>query len=141
MSRVVPMDQALTDEDRRYLRQLGANGMNMENRLDQEFPPDAEELAAFNMEERKAAAEVNGSGLTATDQTDIMEENARLKAELERLTGQLQPPPGDTPDYSGWLKADFEAEIDRVNAEDEEANLPKGTVNDMKTALLAYFAE
>lgn len=139
MSRMVPMDRALTDEDRRYLRQLGANGSNLEARLDRDFPPDPDELAEFNLDERKAAAEINGMGLTVGDQNDLAAENERLRAQLAALTGE--DPPGKTAveNYNGWKKADLEAEVDRVNAEDEEAKLPKGTVEEMKDALRAYF--
>lgn len=137
MSRTVPVDQALTEEDRRYLRQLGANGSNLEARIDQEFPPDADELAEFNMEERKTAAEMNGMGLTVGDQSDLVAENERLRAELEAALAGQNPPPAEG--YGGWSKAELEAEIDRVNAEDEEAELSKGKVDEMKAALKAYF--
>lgn len=133
MSRQIPMDQALTDEDRSYLRQRGAYGTAMEARLDQQFPPDPDELAAFDAAERRA----NGHGLTVDDQTALTDELARLRAEVAELRGGK----GSAPDYTGWKKADLEAEVDRVNAEDPEAKLSKGTVADMSAALQAYFAE
>lgn len=139
MSRQVPMDQALTDEDRRYLRMLGAQGMALEARLDDSYPPDPEELNAFNTAERKAAAELNGVGLNAEDQTALMRENERLLAELEALKAAQGGTP--QPYKPPTLKADLEAEIDRVNREDTDAGLVKGTVAEMTTALLTYFAE
>ena len=137
MSRAVPVDQALTDEDRHYLRQLGAHGQALEARLDEQFPPDSDAPAAFEKEERKQLAAMNGVGLNAYDQADLVNENERLKRELAELRG----PAADKPDYTGWKKADLEAEVDRVNLEDPNAGLVKGTVADMSAALTAYFAE
>ena len=137
MSRIIPMDQALTDEDRRYLRDRGAFGQATEERLDAMYPPDPEDMAAFEVEERKRAAAGSGVALSPTDQTSLIEENARLKAQLAALEGDSAPA---APNYDGWSKADLEAEVDRVNAEDSSAKLAKGTVGDMKAALTAYFA-
>jgi hypothetical protein len=131
MSREIPMDRALTDEDRSYLRQRGAYGSALEARLDQQFPPDPDSLAEFDAAERKA----NGHGLTPDDQTALTDEVARLRAQVAELTAAKA-----TVDYSGWKKADLEAEVDRVNAEDPNAGLAKGTVAEMSAALTAYFA-
>jgi hypothetical protein len=133
------MDEPLSEENRRYLRQLGAHGMALEARLDEAYPPDAEDLAAFEKQERKAAADLNGQGLTLQDQADLATENARLKAELEAMRAKQdsQPPP----DFSTMKKAELEAEIERVNGEDPDANLSKGTVAEMAAALTEYFAE
>lgn len=141
MSRVVPMDKALSDEDRRYLRMQGANGANIEARLDNDFPPDPDELNEFNMKERKAAAELNGEGLTLSDQAGLMNELEKLRAQLAQLEAEKAAGSPEKPNYNGWSKADLEAEIDRVNGEDEDAGLEKGTVNEMKSRLTEYFTE
>jgi hypothetical protein len=138
MSRQVPLDRALTDDDRRYLRQLGAHGMALEARIDETYEPDKDALAAFEKEERAAASKLNGAGLTQTDQDNLLEENARLRAQLAELQGDASEAPVD---YTGWKKAELEAEVDRVNAADATANLSKGTVDEMKAALTAYFTE
>jgi len=135
------MDEALSVEDRRYLRQMGANGMNLEARVDAEFPWDPDELAEFDRKERQALSEMNGSGLNADEQAGLVAEVARLRAELAKVTGGTPPPPSVAANYNGWKKADLEAEVDRVNAEDEDANLSKGTVEEMKAALTEYFTE
>ena len=137
MSRTVPMDKKLTDEDRRYLRQLGSHGNALELRIDSDFPPNADALARFETAERKLAAEANGVGLTVGDQAALADENARLRAELAALRSAAPV----TPNYNGWNKADLEAEIDRVNGEDSDAKLEKGKVGDMVLALTAYFSE
>lgn len=141
MSRVIPMDEALTDEDRRYLRSRGAFGDSLEKRLDEQYPPDAAKLEKFETAERKAAAEINGVGLSPDDQTALADENARLRAELAALRSGGQEPAPPVSSYSGWTKAQLEAEIDRVNGEDADAKLAKGKVADMAAALTAYFAE
>lgn len=143
MSRKVEADRALSDDDRRYLRGLGAHGAALESRIDAEYPPDAEALADFEKQERKASAELNGVGLTAGDQSALMAENERLRAELEALRAGQEPSEedGEPVDYSSWLKADLEAEVDRVNKQDPNAGLEKGKVDDMKAALTAYFTE
>jgi len=141
------MDQALADDDRRYLRGLGAHGMALEARLDEAYPPKAAALEKFERQEREAAAKLNGQGLTVQDQTDLQSENERLRAELAALRGgQDSQPPVETetnevPNYTGWKKAELEAEVDRVNADDPEAGLSKGTVAEMTEALTAYFTE
>lgn len=140
MSREVPLDRALSDEDRRYLRQLGSAGDNMERRLDAQYPPDAEELAAFEREHRKYLAKMNGAGATLDEQNALQDENARLRAELAALQDQLAAANPGVPSYTGWKKAELEAEIDRVNAEDPEAKLEKGLVQEMVERLTAYFA-
>lgn len=146
MSRQIPMDKPLNDEDRRYLRQLGANGSNLEARLDQEFPPDPDALNDFNMKERKALAEMNGVGLNVDDQDALLAENEKLRKQLaDALAGRKPEADGDSDpevvpvNYTGWKKAELEAEVDRVNAEDPDAKLPKGTVEEMKVSLTEYF--
>lgn len=139
MSRIVPMEQALEDDDRRYLRSLGASGASIEARLDEAYPPDPAKLAKFDAEQRKAAAVLHGEGLTATEQTALEDENARLRAELAALRGET--PPDEPVDYGTLSKAELEAEIDRINAEDPEAKLVKGKVDEMRAALATYFAE
>lgn len=145
MSRNVPLDRALEDADRAYLRQLGAAGAFLERRIDGEFPPDPETLEAFERAQRKYLASVNGTGLVTSEQDALMAENERLRAELKALK-ENQPPPSEdsapkAPSYTGWTKAQLEAEVDRVNSEDPEANLSKGKVADMVTALTDYFTE
>jgi hypothetical protein len=140
MSREIPLDQPLTDEDRTYLRQRGAYGTALEARVDASYPPDADALAAYELSERKAAAAMNGAGLTTGDQTSLLAENDRLRAELAMLKRE-QPADEQLEDYSGWSKAELEAEIDRVNEADSSANLAKGKVDEMKTALMGYFSE
>lgn len=136
MSRQVPLDRALTDDDRRYLRGLGSFGDVLEKRIDASFEPDAEELAAFERAELKRHSEINGSNQNPGQQ-DLLDENQRLRAEVEALRAQL--PPATGPSYDGWSKAKLEAEIDRVNTEDPEAKLSKGKVTEMVTALTEYF--
>jgi hypothetical protein len=138
MSRVVPLDQALSVEDRRYLRGLGAHGTDTEKRIDEAFTPDPDELAEFERDEREAAAKLNGVGLNQTDQDNLVEENARLRAELAALRGDVPPPAND---YSAFTKVQLEDEIDRVNREDPAAKLAKGTKAEMLTALEEYFKE
>lgn len=139
MSKVVPLDQALEDEDRRYLRDLGAHGTNIEKRIDTEYPPNADALAAFERDEQKRLAEINGGVYTMEAQNVLLAENERLRAELEALRGPAPAP--DSNDYSSWSKAQLEAEIDRVNAEDPDAKLVKGNKEPMAAALAAYFAD
>lgn len=141
MSKVVPLDQALVDEDRRYLRDLGAHGTNLEKRIDTAYPPSASAMEAFEREEQKRLAEINGGVFTMEAQNDLQAENDRLRAELEALRGPAPAPVPDSNDYSGWSKAQLEAEIDRVNAEDSDANLAKGNKEPMAAALAAYFAD
>lgn len=145
MSRNVPLDQPLSDRDRQHLRQLGSAGDHLERRIDAEFPPDPEALAAFEREHRNQLSKLNGQGLLGSEQTALLDENERLRREVEALREQLegdQPPPAsDKPSYTGWTKAQLEAEVDRVNAEDPEAKLVKGKVAEMVTALTDYFTE
>jgi hypothetical protein len=144
MSKEVPTDRALSDEDRRHLRQLGSFGSHLETRIDQAFPPDPEELAAFERDQRKYLSSMNGSGLTEDEQNLMQDENEALRRQVAELTAQLAAggaPGSKVPSYTGWKKAELEAEIDRVNGEDAEAKLPKGTVVEMVTALTEYFAE
>jgi surface antigen len=139
MSKVVPLDQALVDEDRRYLRDLGAHGTNLEKRIDTAYPPSASAMEAFEREEQKRLAEINGGVFTMEAQNDLQAENDRLRAELEALRGpEAAPVPSE---YASWSKAQLEAEIDRVNAEDSDANLAKGNKEPMAAALAAYFAD
>jgi len=139
MSKVVPLDQALVDEDRRYLRDLGAHGTNLEKRIDTAYPPSASAMEAFEREEQKRLAEINGGVFTMEAQNDLQAENDRLRAELEALRGpEAAPVPSE---YAIWSKAQLEAEIDRVNAEDSDANLAKGNKEPMAAALAAYFAD
>lgn len=148
MSRNVPMNKPLSDVDRRYLRHVGAHGANLEARVDAEYPPDPDALEAFNKKLRKELAGLNGMGLTAKDQSDLADENARLRAELDAMRAQQTPADSDEatdapppPDYTGWTKAQLEEEIDRVNGEDPDAGLAKGNKEPMIEALTAYFAE
>lgn len=145
MSRTVPMDKTLSDEDRAYLRSTGAVGAAREAQLDQMFPPDPEALRAFNEAEvLRYAAMHDRTGNTDRLATALDENEALRKriAELEASAagGGQTPPPVD---YSTkeWTKAALEAEVDRVNAEDPDAKLAKGTKEEMATALTAYFAE
>lgn len=138
MSRQVPLDRALTEDNRRYLRGLGAYGDHLEKRIDTEFAPDAEELAAFERAELARHAKINGSDQNVGQQ-DLLNENERLRAEVAALQAKL--PPATGPSYDGWSKAKLEEEIERVNNEDSEAKLSKGKVADMVTALTEYFTE
>jgi len=139
MSKVVPLDQALVDEDRRDLRDLGSHGTNLEKRIDTAYPPSASAMEAFEREEQKRLAEINGGVFTMEAQNDLQAENDRLRAELEALRGpEAAPVPSE---YASWSKAQLEAEIDRVNAEDSDANLAKGNKEPMAAALAAYFAD
>lgn len=138
MSREVPTDRALSDEDRRHLRQLGSYGSHLETRIDQAFPPDPEELATFERNERAYLSKMNGTGHTLEEQDALLSENERLRRELAELQAKVAGNSG-APSYTGWKKADLEAEVDRVNGEDPEAKLPKGTVVEMVTALTEYF--
>jgi hypothetical protein len=113
--------------------------MALEARIDDAYPPDADALVEFETAERKAAAELNGQGLTPGDQANLQSENERLRAELAALKGeQVEESP---PNFNAMKKAELEAEIDRVNREDPDAALSKGTVAEMATALTDYFAE
>lgn len=147
MSREVPLDQALTDKDRTYLRQLGSGGDHLERRIDASFPPDAEALAVFEAAHRTYLSKMNGTGHTLAEQDALLDENQRLKAELQALREQMATPTSSAPSYTGWSKAQLEAEIDRVNAEDEEIvagtkpSLAKGKVVEMVATLSEYFAE
>jgi hypothetical protein len=141
MSREVPTDRALSDEDRRHLRQLGSFGTHLETRIDQSFPPDPEELAAFERDQRRYLSSMNGSGLTEDEQNTLQDENERLRRELAELRAAQEGPPPSGPSYTGWTKAKLEEEIDRVNAEDPDAKLPKGKVVEMVGALTEYFTE
>lgn len=140
MSRKVELDRPLADADRTYLRQLGSAGDHLERRIDAEFPPDAEELAAFERKHREYLSKMNGSGHTMAEQDLLLSENERLRNELAALQAQLEDRnSSNAPSYTGWSKAKLEEEVDRVNAEDPDAKLEKGKVADMVTALSAYF--
>lgn len=139
MSRTVRMDQTLSDEDRKYLRSTGAVGQARERQLDQMFPPDPEALVAFNDRERLYYAELHDRTGATSALTAQMNENA----ELRRRLAELEAANSAAPDYTDrrWTKAALESEVDRVNAEDSEANLAKGTKEEMVAALTAYFAD
>lgn len=139
MSKVVPMDQPLSDESRAYLRTTGAVGQAREAQLDQIFPPDPDALAAFNERERAFYAKIHDTSGTADRLADALDENEVLRRRIAEL--EAGPPPNVPTDYSKWLKPQLEAEVDRVNGEDPEAGLEKGKVADMAKALTAYFAD
>lgn len=147
MSRQVPLDRALSDEDRRYLRYLGSYGADMEQRIDAQFPPDPDALRAFELKYQSDLRRINGIGLNDNDQSAVYAENQALKAELEALKSQLaaSESSGDdeVPNYNDkrWTKSALEAEIDRVNSEDPDAKLSKGSKEEMAAALTAYFSE
>lgn len=134
MARDIPLDKALSDEDRGYLRDRGAFGEALEKRVDAQYPPDPDAVAAF--EARRKADAVNAPG-----DRELVEENARLREELAALKA-AQGESGEAPaeDYSTWTNSALEAEIDRVNAEDSQAGLKKGNKADMAAALTDYFA-
>lgn len=150
MSKNIPLDRALTDGDRHYLRQRGSWGADIEKRIDTAYPPDPETLAAFEIAERAAHAKVNGAGPSADDLAAALSENERLRAELAALRSGLNDSDEDdneVPNYTGWTKAQLEAEVDRVNGADEaivagtRPPLAKGKVADMVTTLTEYFTE
>jgi len=135
MSRDIPLDGPLSDEDRQYLRFRGGWGTALETRVDAQYPPDPKAMEAFNAKER-----AQNPNLTA-EESAVHDENAALRAEIERLRNAQAGEEPTKPDYSTWKKADLEAEVDRVNGEDSEANLSKGTIAVMADALTTYFAE
>lgn len=134
MSREIPMDKALVDEDRKYLRDRGSWGTAIETRIDAQFPPSAEALAAYDARER-------ADSVTAPGDRALAEENAQLREQLAALQAKSAEPADQAPNYSSWLKVDLEAEVDRINAEDADAKLSKGTKDAMVETLNAYFAE
>lgn len=137
MARDIPLDRALSDDDRRYLRQRGSYGESMERRVDAAFAPDPEALAAFNAAEQAANAVANGTDATGAG-AELVRTQARV-AELEAQLAALQSGGQEPVDYSGWNKAQLEAEVDRINAEDADAKLAKGTKEQMIAGLTAYF--
>jgi hypothetical protein len=138
MAKDVAWDRPLSDEDRRYLRQRGAWGESVEKRIDTAYPPDADALAAFNARER-------ANSVTAPGDRELLEENARLKEEIARLQAaqsdsKAEGNSDETLPFDQWSNAELEAEIARVNSEDPNAGLKKGTKAEMAAALEAYFA-
>lgn len=146
MSKVIPMDEPLSDESRKYLRSTGAVGQAREAQLDQMFPPDPEALAAFNAAEVNHFRALHDTTGATGELTAALEREQALLARIAELEAAANPPAATT-DYSTWLKAELEAEIDRVNAEDEQIKagttppLAKGKQAEMAATLAAYFAE
>lgn len=110
MARDIPLDKALTAEDRRYLRDRGAWGQALEERVDAQFPPDQEELDAFNARER-------ADSVTAPGDIQLRMENAQLREQLaalqaaQRGEGAEEEGDDEPPPYDQWLVADLQSEI------------------------------
>lgn len=141
MSRQIPLDRALSDEDRRYLRQRGSVGLDLERRIDEQFPPDPAHLKEFNARERLEYAKIHAKGNNALE--EALARNAQLEAELAALRAAQASSSPKQPvvyDENEWSKSALESEIDRVNKEDPDAKLAKGTKAEMVAALNRYFA-
>lgn len=114
MARDIPLDQALTDQDRRYLRDRGAWGQALETRVDENYPPDPAQLEAFNAREK-------ADSVTAPGDRMLLEENARLKEQLAALQAGQEPTeaPAEEDDraYEEWTLAELQAEIRARNEE------------------------
>lgn len=113
MSRQIPRDEALSDDDRRYLLERGQESVIA--LIDQQYPPDAEELEAFNAQLRGEIAP-NYTG----DRGVVLGLEARV-AQLEtyirdELNADVPPLPGeeveDTRPYSEWNKEELRTEAE-----------------------------
>jgi len=119
MAKNIPMDEALTDESRRYLRDRGAWGAALEKRLDANYLPDPAALAAFNAREK-------ADSVTAPGDIQLREENARLLEQIAQLQAAAATESDDDEDdeddededdldYSEMSMDELKAEVDRRN--------------------------
>lgn len=108
MSRKVPLDQPLSDEDRAYLQMRGDEGLI--TRLDQQFPPQDAEAD----EEEEEAEEAD---LEDDEDEDDEDEDEDVNAS-----------------YEEWTIAELKVEIDRRNAKGAGLAV-SGTKPDLATRL------
>jgi hypothetical protein len=136
MARDIPLDRALTDDDRRYLRERGAWGQALETRVDAAYPPDPADLEAYNARER-------ADSVTAPGDIALREENAQLKEQLAALQAQMrgEAPEGDeeedVPPYDTWQN---QALVDEIKARNT-ANGTSMPITGTKSELVARLQE
>lgn len=113
MSRVVPNDRSLSDEDRRYLLERGQESQI--SYLDQQFPPDPDALARFEAELRGELPEAFTGDTALKD--SLQARVAQLEAYItDELGEDLPPAPGeevseeDTRPYTEWLASELSDE-------------------------------
>lgn len=112
MSRVVPVDQPLSIEDREYL--LARGHESMVATMDQQYPPDEEELAAWDARRRGVEASLFTGDTGVVDQ--LRARVAQLEEYItEELEADLPPAPGEEPEpeekpYSEWLLSELQTE-------------------------------
>jgi len=111
MSRQIPQDRTLSDEDRTYLVSRGH--VSQVAYLDQEFPPDPDALAAY---EARMRGEQPATGDLAVV-TNLQARVAQLEAYIvEDLGASLPLAPGEETDedddrpYEEWTLSELQAE-------------------------------
>lgn len=83
MSRDIPQDQPLTDEDRQYLQDRGSWGTDLIRRIDENFP--AEEPVALEEEDGDETPPADYSEWTKTELvTEVDRRNAEGGPQLSR---------------------------------------------------------
>lgn len=114
MSRTIPRDAPLSDDDRRYLLERGQESVI--TLIDQQYPPDPEELEDFNaMLRGEVPPNFTGDrGLV----TGLEARVAQLESYIrEELNAEVPPAPGeeaaDDRPYSEWTKDELKAELAR----------------------------
>lgn len=115
MSRAIPRDEALSHDDRRYLLERGQESTIAY--IDQQYPPDPEDLAEFDaMMRGEVPPDYTGDrgfilGLQARVEqleTYIRED---LNAEVPLAPGETPAESDDRP-YSDWSKDELKAEAE-----------------------------
>lgn len=110
MSRQIPEDKTLSEEDRRYLLERGQESKIAY--LDQQYPPDPQDLADF---EAKLRGEIppdytGDRGAVLGLQARV----AQLEEFIEELGADVPPAPGEVTEeeaeYADWKLADLQKE-------------------------------
>lgn len=81
MSRDIPQDQPLTEEDRKYLLDRGAWGQALITRIDENFPVEAPVALEEEADEETATGDSVGVDWTAYTKTELVAEIDRRNAE------------------------------------------------------------